>query len=71
VWECRDSLGFDPDGRQIRKSIYGGPRSEVQARLTKAMRDLKEGLPAPDENQTVKKFLTRWLEDCHKPSVRR
>jgi integrase len=69
-WESRVTLGYGPDGRQIRKSFYGATRTEVQQRLTRAMRELKEGLPAPDENQTVKKFLTHWLEDCHKPSVR-
>lgn len=69
-WESRVTVGYDSTGRQIRKSFYGATRSEVQQTLTQAMRELKEGLPAPDENHTVKKFLAHWLEDCHKPSVR-
>jgi len=69
-WEARLTLGYASNGRQIRKSFYGVTRSEVQQRLNRAMRDLREGMPAPDDTITLRRFLTHWLEDAHKPSVR-
>jgi integrase len=69
-WEARVTVGYGPDGRQSRKTLYGDTRAEVQHQMTKALRELHQGVPLVDERQTVKQFLTRWLEENVKPNVR-
>jgi integrase len=67
-WEARLDLGWQ-NGKRKRKSFYGATRAEVRDKLTKAMRDLQQGLPLPGERLTVAAFLTRWLEDVVRHSV--
>ncbi len=69
-WEARLTLGYGPDGRQQRRSFYGTTRLEAQQKLTKALRDLQQGVPPANEKQTVTYFLNRWLKECHKQRVR-
>jgi integrase len=59
-----------PDGRRRRKSFFGTTAAHVQDQLLKARSDQRGGLPVAIEQQTVKQFLDRWLEDSVKPSVR-
>lgn len=69
-WEARLHLGYEA-GRRRRKSFYGHTRREVQEQLTRALRDVQEGLPvATDERQTVEDYLRRWLVGAVRPSVR-
>jgi integrase len=65
TWEARLSL---PNGR--RKSLYAKTRREVQDRLRAARRDADNGLYLTARRQTVATFLTRWLEDTAKPTLR-
>jgi len=73
-WEARINLGWQlrPDGkrRRHRKCFYGPTRAAFQAQLTAALRDQDQGLPIPTDQQTVRAFLTHWLEDSVKPSVK-
>ena len=69
-WEARVTVGYGPNGRQIRRSYYADTRTAAQQRLTKALSELQQGLPLADERQTVGAFLERWLEDCHRTKVR-
>jgi integrase len=69
-WEARLHLGYEA-GRRRRKSFYGHTRREVQDQLTRALRDVQQGLPvATDERQTVEQYLRRWLAEAVRPSVR-
>nr|MBA2278316.1 site-specific integrase [Chloroflexia bacterium] len=65
TWEARLSL---PNGK--RKSLYSKTRREVQDKLRAAQRDLDAGLDVGARQQTVAQFLTRWLEDTARPTVR-
>lgn len=58
-------------GKQTRKTLYGRTRQEVQQKLTKALRDQQQGIPATNDRITLKAFLARWLETCVKPPMRR
>jgi integrase len=58
------------DGKRKRKYIYGKTRREVAERLKELQRDHQLGLPMPSDRQTVGDFLTKWLEEAAKPSVR-
>lgn len=56
-WEARYTL---PDGS--RRSIMGKTRAEVREKLTKALRDLDQGMITPkDERQTFGEYLDQWL----------
>jgi len=69
-WVARLTVGYQ-GGKRVRKHFYGHSRREAQERLTRALRDAQQGLPVGiDERQTVAQYLTRWLEDAVRPSVR-
>lgn len=58
------------EGRQ-RKFIYGKTRKEVQEKLKAFQHDLQEGIvPQGDARQTLAQFLSDWLENSQKQSVR-
>jgi integrase len=48
-----------PSGK--RKYYYGATRAEASAALTKALRELAQGLPVVAEKQTVGEYLSTWL----------
>lgn len=58
-WEAKVTLS---DG--TRRSIYRKTRSEANAALIKAQRDLAQGLPVVAEKQTVGEYLTSWLDSA-------
>lgn len=53
-----------------RKSFYGKTRKEVQEQLTKALHEKQQGTFITGPRQTIRQFLTYWLEDVQKPAVR-
>ncbi|HEV2066460.1 MAG TPA: site-specific integrase [Thermomicrobiales bacterium] len=65
TWEVRLSLA---GGR--RKSLYAKTRREVQDKLRATQRDLDVGVDVGARQQTVGQFLTRWLEDTARPTIR-
>jgi integrase len=64
-WEAMLSL---PDGK--RRSLYGRTRAEVAHKLAAASRDRDLGLPVSASRQPLAQFLSQWLEDAAKPSLR-
>jgi integrase len=63
-WTATISL----EGRK-RKSFYGKTRREVQEQLKTALHQQQQGMLANGPQQTVKQFLTQWLEN-HKSTIR-
>ena len=61
-WVACINLGW-LNGKRGRKHFYGRTRRDVQGKLTEALRNQQLGLPIPMEKQTIKQYLTRWLED--------
>jgi len=57
------------DGTKQR-AVYGKTREEVSQKLTKAMADRDGGIVYDAGKQTVGEYLTRWLADSVKDSVR-
>ena len=53
-----------------RKYFYGKTRKEVQEKLAAALQEQKQGMLIATPQQTVGQFLTDWLENTHKQSVR-
>ena len=68
-WVAAISVGYR-NGHRRRKKFFGATRGAVAAQLTQALHDHQHGLPVAPDRQTVGTFLTRWLEDSVKPSVR-
>jgi len=50
--------------------FYGKTRKEVQEQLKTALHEQQQGKLATGPRQNVKQFLTYWLEDVQKASVR-
>lgn len=70
-WQGRVNLGYDTDGKRLRKTVYGTTQHEVQAKIEEAKRAQRQGLPVlRDERLTVRQFLTDWLEGMRPPTVR-
>ncbi len=65
TWEARLTL---PDG--ARRSFYAKTRAEAARKLASAQGTVQQGLPLPAGRMTVGAFLTDWLTNTVKPSVR-
>jgi integrase len=53
-----------------RKTFYGKTRKEVQEKLKLALYEQQKGMLVTGPQQKVAHFLTHWLEDVHKQSIR-
>jgi integrase len=62
TWEAKLSLGTTPDGRRIRKSVYGDTKAAVLEALARARFESGQGYP-DGEKLTVARFLEMWLRD--------
>ena len=59
-----------PEGK--RPTVYGKTRKEVADKINQMLTEVQQGLPVTaGDKLTVGEYLTRWLEDSVKPSVRR
>ncbi len=65
LWQAALTL---PDGK--RKYLYGKTRKDVQDKLARALHETRGGLPLPDNRQTLKAFLQKWLIEVARPKVR-
>src|SRR5437868_2002031 len=61
-YQTRITIGFDLDGRQIRKKFTGKTKAEVKRRIAAAREALAHGRPPPDDTLTVNQFLARWCD---------
>jgi integrase len=53
-----------------RRALYGKTRSEVAAKLSKALADREGGFTYDAGKQTVEEYLTRWLSNSVRDTVR-
>jgi integrase len=53
-----------------RKALYGRTRQEVAKKLAAALQAREQGMLVSGPRQTLGHFLTRWLEDSVKPTLR-
>ncbi len=53
-----------------RKYYYGDTRKEVADKLKVALREQQQGTLATGPQQTLNTYLTHWLEEVHKPTLR-
>ena len=58
----------DVNGRRVYR--YARTRAEAAAKLTLALKATADGIALPSEQQTVAEFLTAWLEESARRSLR-
>jgi integrase len=66
---CTQYTVYTADGRK-RKTLYGKTRQEVATKLAKALSDRESGLNFDAEGLKLGEYLSRWLEDSVKDTVR-
>jgi integrase len=70
TWVGAASLGKDSRGKAIRKYFYGKTRKDAKTKLDEALRNYEQGLAVGSKRQTLAKFLTDWLENNAKQTLR-
>ncbi len=60
-WEARLDVGYGPDGRRRRKSVYGSTKTEALDKLRRERGRLDHGLPPTDGRMTMERFLQWWV----------
>ena len=69
-WTATISLGIGGDGKRRRRTIYGSTKGDVQAELLKLQTANSAGMLVKLQKETVTQYLTRWLADVAKPTLR-
>jgi integrase len=59
-----------PDGRRVRKSVYGATRKEVAAALADLLSKTQKGQPASEDSRRVGEYLEAWLTDVAQHRLR-
>ena len=69
-WSAQISMGFNAQGKRIRRTIYGDTKKDVQDELAKLQGQKVDGMLTMPAKTTVAAFLTCWLEDVARPQIR-
>ena len=64
------TVGWSPEGKQLRRYIYRSDKTAVLEALDKLRADLRSGLPIDSPRMNLADFLARWLEDAVRVRVR-
>jgi integrase len=68
LWVGSVSMGYDGNGKRLRRVVYGATKKEAQDELRKLQNDAANGVGLAIEKPTLGEWLTRWLA-LVKPSV--
>lgn len=68
-WAASIDMGYR-QGKRHRKHFLGWTRAEVVSKLDEAMAKHKKGINIDPERISVGDYLTRWLEESAKPTIR-
>jgi integrase len=68
LWVGSISLGYDGNGKRLRKVVYGATKKDAQEELRKVQNDAAAGVDFTAGRLTLGQWLTRWLE-LVKPTV--
>ena len=69
-WEARYTVGFNDDGKQVQKSIYGKKRSDVSQKLSQILMDIVTDEYIAPNKITLGQWLDTWLRDFAKVTIR-
>jgi integrase len=65
-WRGEISLGYSPEGKPLRKIIYGKNQAEVIEEFDRLGKKQSNGVKVRTSKQTVADYLKSWLEDSVK-----
>ncbi len=68
-WQARMTVGY-ADGKQQRKAVYGKTYAACKEKLTTLLHNRQQGIAPTDDQITVKRYLTDWLTNSAKSTVR-
>jgi integrase len=60
-WRGSIDLGYDANGKRLRKKVSGRTRAEVAEKLDELRALQRKGMPLPNDKLTVEAFLDQWL----------
>ena len=60
-WQGAITIGYDENGKQRRKTVYGSTRAEVRDKLDEIQRQFSTGT-LPSAQLTVEQYLKQWLD---------
>jgi integrase len=69
-WEAIINVGYNAQGKRLRRSVYGLTKKEVQDKLTGLQSRKLDGTLGEPTKLNMAKFLERWLEDSARPTIR-
>jgi integrase len=69
-WMGQVSFPNAPDGKRVRKTIYGKTRAETVKKVKELEALRTAGEPVPTKDVTVEMLMTRWLGEVVKPSLK-
>ena len=61
-WVATVELGKGPNGKRLRKTVYGSTKRQVQAKLKTAQDARDKGIVTTGGNMTVSAWLDQWLD---------
>ena len=61
-WQGAVTVGYDDEGKQKRRTIYGKTQTEVRGKLTEIKRQVADGVYS-DSKHTVRSYLEHWLKE--------
>ncbi len=70
TWEGRYSDGYNNDGRQIQRSVYGKTRKEVAEKLNAVLYQKQSGSYVTPSKLLLKDWLVQWLHNYAVISIR-
>ena len=63
LWEGLYTVGFDDNGKQLKKSVYGKTKREVVEKLATITNDIRSGLYLPPDAITFGEWLDVWHKE--------
>lgn len=68
-WEAKITVGYDGNGKRIRRAVYGDTKQEVQDKLRELQGQAQAGTLVDQSGITLAEYLTSWLANTVKPQT--
>ncbi|NKR94261.1 tyrosine-type recombinase/integrase [Rhodococcus hoagii] len=70
LWRAAFHLGYDGQGRPVRRVVSSKSRNECIRKRNELRRKIEDGENLTTDKTTVEQWLTRWLDEIAKPRIR-
>lgn len=68
-WEAKITVGYDGNGKRIRRAVYGVTKQEVQDKLAELRGQARTGMLMNPSNMNLADYLASWLATTVKPQT--